>query len=321
MGQLELPEGQTAKHRQDERFEPVCRLHVYGRRRMFLSYGRPGAPGSPWRDRPNGPDLMKPAATGRILFWSGGSLWIGLAGEPADLHAHHAVQITLPFLRGRVRFRGPSGPWKSYSAVLVAADQPHAFEAREQLVAQLFVEPESREGRKLQKCHRAAGIVELPPGELDLHIAGLAAAYECRASNAALFELGRAAVAVLSGSAPEPEPRRAHCEGGGADTCAPGRHDTSANDGSGGASVAGSFSSPVHAGDGSDIPRIPALAAARMFSRRVCRRRDADRGGPFGWVCRLRPLFPHLPADVRDCAGQRPARIAVSFKGPALRWG
>ncbi len=172
---------------------------------MFLSYGRPGAPGSPWRDRPNGPDLMKPAATGRILFWRGGSLWIGLAGEPADLHAHHAVQITLPFPRGRVRFRGPSGPWKSYSAVLVAADQPHAFEAREQLVAQLFVEPESREGRKLQECHRAAGIVELPPGELDLHIAGLAAAYECRASNAALVELGRAAVAVLSGSAPEPE--------------------------------------------------------------------------------------------------------------------
>ena len=40
---------------------------------------------------------MKPAAIGRILLWRGGSLWIGLAGEPTGSHAHHAVQISLPF--------------------------------------------------------------------------------------------------------------------------------------------------------------------------------------------------------------------------------
>jgi hypothetical protein len=54
---------------------------------------------------------MRPTATGRILVWRGGSLWIGLAGEPAGYHAHHAVQIALPFPGGRVRFRPPSESW------------------------------------------------------------------------------------------------------------------------------------------------------------------------------------------------------------------
>src|SRR5882724_2067046 len=93
---------------------------------------------------------MKSTATGRILLWRGGSLWIGLAGEPTGFHSHHAVQITLPFLRGRVRFQRPSGSWTSYAAALVAAHQPHAFEARAQRLAQIFVEPESQEGRASQ---------------------------------------------------------------------------------------------------------------------------------------------------------------------------
>ena len=80
------------------------------------------------------PDLRRMIdATGRILFWRGGSLWIGLAGEPASLHAHHAVQITLPFPGGHAQFQGPSGRWTSYTAALVTAHQPHAFEARAQL--------------------------------------------------------------------------------------------------------------------------------------------------------------------------------------------
>jgi AraC family transcriptional regulator len=44
---------------------------------------------------------MRPTATGRILFWRGGSLWIGLAGEATGRHAHHAVQIALPLPQGR----------------------------------------------------------------------------------------------------------------------------------------------------------------------------------------------------------------------------
>ena len=90
---------------------------------------------------------MKPSATGRILFWRGGSLWIGLAGEPSGWHSHHAVQLTLPFPECRVRFQEPEGRWVDYTAALVVADHPHAFEARGQRVAQIFVDPESRDGR------------------------------------------------------------------------------------------------------------------------------------------------------------------------------
>ncbi len=148
---------------------------------------------------------MKSTATGRILFWRGGSLWIGLAGEPTDLHAHHAVQIALPLHRGRVRLQAPSGSWKSYKAALVAAHQRHAFEARSQLVAQIFVEPESREGRQLHRRNLNEGILELRCELLAPHIAGLATAYENRASDAVLITLARAAIAALSGTGPESE--------------------------------------------------------------------------------------------------------------------
>jgi AraC-like DNA-binding protein len=148
---------------------------------------------------------MKLSATGRILFWRGGSLWIGLAGEPAGLHAHHAVQIALPFPGGHVHFQNFSRNWTSYTAALVTADQPHAFAARAQLVAQIFVEPESHEGQDLRRRYGNEGIVALPPAMLEQQIEGLAIAYGKRANDAALVALARAAVGTLSVSNPEPK--------------------------------------------------------------------------------------------------------------------
>jgi AraC-like DNA-binding protein len=142
---------------------------------------------------------MKPTAIGRILIWRGASLWIGLAGEPAGLHAHHAVQITLPFADGRVRFQRFFGAWKSYSVALVLPDQPHAFEARGQLLAQIFVEPESSEGRQLQRRFGSDGIVALPPGTLKQEIAALASGYQRGVGDAALIALARAAIGTLTG--------------------------------------------------------------------------------------------------------------------------
>jgi AraC family transcriptional regulator len=147
---------------------------------------------------------MKLSATGRILFWRSGSLWIGLAGEPAGLHVHHAVQITLPFPGGHVHFQGPSGNWTRYAAALVAADQSHAFEARAQHVAQIFVDPESQDGRHLQRRYHKEGIVPLPLDMLERPIESLATAYRRRASDAALIALARAAVGALSDAIPEP---------------------------------------------------------------------------------------------------------------------
>ena len=150
---------------------------------------------------------MRPTATGRILFWRGGSLWIGLAGEATGRHAHHAVQIAIPFPHGRVRLQDRTGNWTSYAAALVPAHQPHAFEARAQLVAQIFVEPESRVGRNLQGRYRNEAIVALQSDTLEHEIVELAAAYATRASDTALIERAGVVIATLSGSIPEPTPR------------------------------------------------------------------------------------------------------------------
>jgi AraC-like DNA-binding protein len=144
---------------------------------------------------------VKPSASGRIVFWRGGSLWIGLAGEPAGLHSHHALQITLPFQPGRVKLQQPSESWKSYTAAIVAAQQPHAFDARGQYMAQVFVEPESREGRALQLRYRDAGISALPAAALKTEVAALATAFQKRATDAELMALTRAAIAKLAGAA------------------------------------------------------------------------------------------------------------------------
>lgn len=140
---------------------------------------------------------MKHAAIGRILLWRGGSLWIGRGGEPADFHSHHAIQITLAFPEGQIRLRGRGTPWISYAAAIVAAQRVHAFDARDQHVAVIFVEPESRDGQVLQHRHRGDGIAELPAGVLAAETAALAAAFSARASDAELMALARAAIATL----------------------------------------------------------------------------------------------------------------------------
>jgi len=145
---------------------------------------------------------VKLSASGRILFWRGGSLWIGLAGEPTRCHAHHAVQVALPFPGGRVQLQAPSGRWTSFTGALVTAHQPHAFEARGQLVAQIFIEPESQEGCHLQRGYSNEGIVALPTETLERQVAGLAAAYGRRASDVALIALARTIIAAVSGATP-----------------------------------------------------------------------------------------------------------------------
>lgn len=150
--------------------------------------------------RATAPAMIKPSATGRILFWRGGSLWIGLAGEPAGFHAHHAVQISLPFPPGRVRLQIPSDDWKSYGAVIIAPEQPHAFDARGQLMAQIFIEPESRRGRELRKHFDRSGIAELEAASLQTELTALAAAYEVRASDEELIALAHATISAIAGT-------------------------------------------------------------------------------------------------------------------------
>lgn len=149
---------------------------------------------------------MKPAAVGRILFWRGASLWIGHAGEPSDFHSHHAVQIALPFRGGTASFRRPSGDWQAYPAAIIAADAEHAFEARGQFMAQIFVEPESMHGRALRRRFGDQPISSLPVDELRSAVEALARGYERRATDAELITLAQAAVATIAGIAPVADP-------------------------------------------------------------------------------------------------------------------
>jgi AraC-like DNA-binding protein len=117
------------------------------------------------------------------------------------MHAHHAVQIALPFPPGRIRFKSPDSDWVGYDAAVVAPDQPHAFDARGQLMATIFVEPESREGRQLQRASDE-GIRAVDAAALGVEIAALASAFERADSDANLITLTRAAISRLAGSAP-----------------------------------------------------------------------------------------------------------------------
>jgi AraC family transcriptional regulator len=147
---------------------------------------------------------MKRSAIGRILLWRGGSLWIGLAGAPGGFHAHHAVQIALPFPPGRVRFQVPSGSWTTYDAAIVAAEQPHAFDARDQFMATIFVEPESLARRQLQQRYRVSGLHALDATALREETAALATAYARNDSDDELIALTNAAIAKIAGSGAAP---------------------------------------------------------------------------------------------------------------------
>jgi AraC family transcriptional regulator len=142
---------------------------------------------------------IKAFGTGRIVLWSGGSIWIGHAGEATDFHAHHAIQITLALSGGEVRFRRPGEDWTAYKAAIVTAHQSHAFEAPGELVALIFAEPESREGRTIRERY-STGVASLPTDRLEQESAGLAAAFGEGAADAELIAHGRAVIARLSSS-------------------------------------------------------------------------------------------------------------------------
>jgi AraC family transcriptional regulator len=141
---------------------------------------------------------MKTAGTGRIVLWRGGSLWIGRAGEPTDFHSHHAVQITLSFSEGGVRFRRPGENWNAYNAAIIAAHQPHAFEARGEFVAMIFVEPESVEGRALHQICLGEGISSLAYEALEPELAALAASYKGAVHDSELVACARFVITKLT---------------------------------------------------------------------------------------------------------------------------
>lgn len=135
--------------------------------------------------------------TGRIVLWRGGSVWIGHAEEKSGFHAHHAIQVTLALSDGVVRFQTAGKDWVAYSAAIISAHLPHAFEARGELVALIFTEPESREGRILRERF-CTGIAPLAPDTFADEAAALASAYGADATDEELTARARAIIASLT---------------------------------------------------------------------------------------------------------------------------
>jgi AraC family transcriptional regulator len=146
--------------------------------------------------------MMKWSGKGRIVMWRGGSLWIGYANEPTDFHSHHAVQITLslpqPLSESGVRHRRRGGDWITYVGAIIAAYEPHAFEARGEFVAMIFVEPTSREGRVLQQRCAGEGIVSLAKDMLLHETECLATAYKNAAADLVLIACAQNVIAKLA---------------------------------------------------------------------------------------------------------------------------
>jgi len=146
---------------------------------------------------------MTARAHGRIVFWEGASLWV-LGTRPGegrypktDFHSHHAVQVTLTLRGGftlETRDEQVAG-----GAVAVAPDTEHAFEA-EGVIAHLFVDPEGRLGRTLQRVwFSSAGLVAIQASQLmDLRERLLADFEAPDRNDAALIALGRSLLAQLA---------------------------------------------------------------------------------------------------------------------------
>ncbi|HEY0112186.1 MAG TPA: AraC family transcriptional regulator [Allosphingosinicella sp.] len=130
----------------------------------------------------------------RVITWQGGSLWVAetLASDELSRtkpHAHHTIQITIN-LDGRIRFKAGAIE-AGGDAVAVAADALHLFEAKG-LMAHLFIEPESRNGRTIARKWLSGADLAALPGELVSDIAPAIAANHRspRSDDAALAALG-----------------------------------------------------------------------------------------------------------------------------------
>lgn len=110
-------------------------------------------------------------------------------------HAHHAVQVTLS-LRGWFTLE-TSDHTLGGPAAAVAPDTDHAFQA-DGAVAHLFIDPEGRSGRDLQRGLFSSAPLVSTPGLAELRGRLLAAFDATRRNDQTLIELGREVVAALA---------------------------------------------------------------------------------------------------------------------------
>jgi AraC family transcriptional regulator len=141
------------------------------------------------------------AAAGRVYFWQAGSLWIGRGQGRSQWHEHHAHQLALA-LEGAFRFRSDrSGNWTAFEAAIVPSHCCHEFELDDAVVAHLFVEPESSQGRILSARFGARAISALPQPVARESAGLLLQALRSHADANAMTAAAQAALAQLAGTA------------------------------------------------------------------------------------------------------------------------
>lgn len=147
------------------------------------------------------------AGIGRVLMWTGGSLWIGRNAGRSTMHSHHAIQLAFA-LGGHFDMKsGRSGAWRSYTAALVRPNERHQFDGLGTAMAQVFVEPETAEGRALLALHPDGDVLPLAADKVRTPVAVMGRLYAERADDAALVRAAQACVNALAGRAAHTSPR------------------------------------------------------------------------------------------------------------------
>jgi AraC-like DNA-binding protein len=145
------------------------------------------------------------AGVGRVMLWSGGSLWIGRQAGLARRHAHHAIQIALA-LRGCFRMSDEQDAgWREHAGAIVMPHRRHQFDGCGADVAMIFVEPETVQGRALVARHAARAVTPIEPALLQRIVAPLREGFDAGVDNAALASMACDAVSMLVGAAPAGE--------------------------------------------------------------------------------------------------------------------
>jgi len=151
--------------------------------------------------RTTGPSRRAIAGVGRVMLWSGGSLWLGRDTGRAETHAHHAIQVALA-MDSALRFATADGAWREHRGAVVPPHLPHRFDGCGQRSAMLFVEPETASGRALLERFGAPAIADLAADTAEPLVAPLRRAYLAAASNDALIALAQDAIGALGGRVP-----------------------------------------------------------------------------------------------------------------------
>lgn len=142
---------------------------------------------------------------GRVCMWQGGSLWIGREVGSAHPHEHHGIQISMSLdgPSGKLKLRsGGGGAWSEYRAAIVKPNSTHEFDGLNGSIAQIFVEPETVQGRSLLKRYAQADITALPLEMIEAPLQQLAKRYAEGGDLQTLVAISQGIVDTLAGAAP-----------------------------------------------------------------------------------------------------------------------